>query len=727
MISELLKSIFGKKEKTSDNDYQAIDEQQVKEDLPPIDFDLMTKKEFIRLESAYRHQENILRRATEDNRLTLGEVLNSILNIEKSKVLSLGVMYRVSDDVKESLITDKDCIWNYDLIATVLKNKIDGHYTHGMYHETTLAVSSDARNAIFTVTSLGGTDTVKYMRLTVLSPDNTAIDDCASLKTNNSPIVTSCIISYCEDQNVPDFKIFEIVENEVKRKQNSKEELNEIEREYIHGQFEFCGYYYCGYGKWLYEQKRYYDTLINLKRAFNYFRSRLDEDNEKLMTAYYETCDIIGWCLSELGIEDEAVYFFKQGTPGLALDQPNSLALSLAELGNPVAILKMKDWLKLTTQKYGESANWPEIITSSNKCVLLALNRYKEKYDELLKTSPQYEDSITIGYVLNRVMGLKEKNLAPNMFVYDIKNSRFEEKIENVNSIVDYILNAEKAKDKIFVLSRSHAHYITKDKEDLSILCVNAPLVISTHSIKGNYTNATMRVDIVCSNFWGNDDKMELGQPNQPLNSSFCLGISSDEKYATDKESLLAGIRRAIDLIHERRFIEAYKLAKWTFEYSSHHLKDEQGLKYESHDQLMWDIFFESSYSIGFCLMELNMIRTAGYYLEIASHSRQYTHVQEYINFLSNSKDPLTLSVVEDVISKSPRPENEEDLNTWNKHMAFLKRRKAYCLIDLERFIEARQLLCEMLNDPLCKDFAEGEIRYINAMERRNLSLKNHH
>ena len=78
--------------------------------------------------------------------------------------------------------------------------------------------------------------------------------------------------------------------------------------------------------------------------------------------------------------------------------------------------------------------------------------------------------------------------------------------------------------------------------------------------------------------------------------------------------------------------------------------------------------------------------------------------------------DPQAMEVVDDVIKKSPMPDTEENKEQWNYHMAFLKRRKAYILIDRKRYSEARQLLEEMLNDPLSKEFAEGELKYIEQM-----------
>ena len=116
--------------------------------------------------------------------------------------------------------------------------------------------------------------------------------------------------------------------------------------------------------------------------------------------------------------------------------------------------------------------------------------------------------------------------------------------------------------------------------------------------------------------------------------------------------------------------------------------------------------------------MELNKPQTAAYYLEIASHSMIYIHIQEYINCLVNSQDPQAIEVIENAIQHSPKPDSKERLMSWSNHMAFLKRRKAYVLIDRKLYSEARSLLTEMLSDPMCKDFAQDELNYLNVTER---------
>lgn len=689
-----------------------------------IDFDLMADKTFIHYESAYRNQEIVLRRSTEKSRLTLGEVLKKLFNENVSTIKSMAIAYRQAEfgsDVNESLISDKSAIWNFDLFSCILKTKVDGHYTMGMFHETTLIVNCSSRRYIMTLTSLGGIDTIKYMRVSLSSPDNKTIDDGMSLKTENAPISISFILSYSEIEDNAEYAKFENIEKIVSNKQAKEQELDELETEYVHGQFEFQGYYYINYGRWLFEQNRYYDAFSILERAFNYIRMNLDDRNKETISVYYDICNIMGHCLSQMDREDEAAYYFKQGAPGVSLDKPNYLALCYAKLGNSTAISRMQEWLHLVTQKYGEHENWSEDVKQFFTDLPIELVKYKKQADELLRISSHYDNTITIGIILKTLMGLNKKNIAPCMFVYNAINNKFDEKIEDIDAIINYAINNPENKDKIFVLSCTHTYYKMNENKDKSILCFNAPLIISTHSIKGDKTSAIMRVDITRCNFANNDDKTEPTKMNFPISFTICLGTYQELCYGIDNNRLLAAIRKAIEFVDERRYFEAYNLAKWVFECASNRLKSKMGLEYESEDNLLWGIFYEASYRIGFCLMEMHKMTTSAYYLELASNSMQDTHVQEYINLLANTNDSQALSVIEYVLVNSHKPESIENLNAWNYHIAFLKRRKAYILIDEKRLEEAKTYITEeILNDPLCKEFAESELNYIRELERRN-------
>ena len=724
----LFKKLFGKKERNSEQTCQTTLNEEQAEDKHYIDFDVMHKKVMVHLESAYRHQEIVFRRSTETNRITLGEILSGLFKIDSTSIESMAVMYHLEyvneNAIDESILTDIDKIWNYDLFSCVLKNKTeDGHYTQGLFHETTIVVKRREKNYILTITSLGGIDTLKYLRVTLMVPDNSETDDRISLKSNNKPIIISFILSHSELENNPELEEFDKIECSTRKKLKSHDrfdEIDEVEEEYVHGMDEFKQDYYFGYGKYLYGQNRFFDSYVTLERFYNYLKPHLNRCDESWLEAYYKTCNMMGTCLSKLGREDEAAYYYKQGVTKLTLEQPNDLALCKARLGDPSGMWLMNNWLVMVAQKYGDHKNWSEAIKQFSVDVPVSLVKNKKEMDTNFASSPHYDGTISLGFVLDRLFGIEQKNLANCMFIFDLATNQFLSRIVNKEVIANYPLSREQAKDKIFVLSCSHVHYNTNDKEDESILCINAPIVISTHSIKPENSSAVMRVDMMRCNFANDDDKRQREKINTPLNATFCLGISNDYNYSTSKEDLLEAIKEAIILERKRQFVEACKLAKWVYDCTLYLLKDEKGLDFsDDDDPLLWNIFIESSYRIGFCMMELNKPQVAAYYLEIASNDKSYEHTEEYINCLTNLMDPQALDVVNEIIDNSPKPEAEDYVDAWKHHMAFLKRRKAYILIDKGELTEARRLLREMTADPLCKEFAEGELKYIEQLKNQ--------
>ena len=104
----IFKKIFGKKDESSEQSCQTTDlNGQPEEGKHYIDFDLLHNKELVHLESAYRHQEIVFRRATETNRITLGEILTGLFKTERTSIESLAIMYRLgfmNDDKAEELI-----------------------------------------------------------------------------------------------------------------------------------------------------------------------------------------------------------------------------------------------------------------------------------------------------------------------------------------------------------------------------------------------------------------------------------------------------------------------------------------------------------------------------------------------------------------------------------------------------------------------------------------------
>ncbi len=713
-FKKIIKGVFGGSENNSA-------ENKDNKHFAPIEEVIL--KGFIHEEATYQNQRIVIRRATELSRLTLGELLNQLFDTDRSSVLSMAVAYReagVDDSATENIVEDPDYIWDFDLFSCVLKRKNDeGHYTDGMLHETTLIVKTKERGLVLVLSSRGGTSRIKYMRVSVLAHENTPSYNTVDSSAQNPSAVISFVLSYCEDENDPDFQIYSDVIKSLHEKKNKKSGLNELEQECIYGMAEFKCYDYIGYGKWLYDQDRYYDAFSILQRAFSYMNSRQDWADEEIVNVFCAVCNMIGGCLTKMCAEDEAAYYYRLGAPGLTLEGANYLALSLARLGNPVAVEEMKTWLDRVSQKYGDCKHWPEAVIDFSANVPAALIRYKKAFDEKIKVSPAYSEGITIGYVLSAICRLNKNNLFPCMFAYDIVDNKFLDRLSDIDAIFDYRIDSESAANKVFVLSCTHSCYNTNDSDDKSILCSNAPLVIATHSVVCEEGSSDIQVDVMQHNFSGDDDKRSFDlEANFPPCISFIIGHPLDINYVPDKDRLSAAMEKAADLMREKRIAEAFKLAKWTYECTSNLLKDASGVKFESDDCGLWTVLFNASYIVGFCLMEFHMMQRAAYYLEMAHHGGIAMSTVEYVNCMANCRDPRALELINKLIGDAPKPESNDDVESWRVYMAFLKRRKAYVLVDREQYAEARSLLSELLADPMCEDFAKQELMHLNNLEK---------
>ena len=662
--------------------------QEQKEDNDFLE--ILAKRHFIELESAYLHQQIVIRRSTAENRLTLGEILQQLFSQkDELSLLSLAVAYRSGESyqgaTKEIVIDDASAIWSFDVFAPFVGNKTGDKQLFPMLRcpETTLILKTIQQQIIISLNFVGRSGDEYYMiRATILIPNYSMSDDCRSVRadSNSAPFTDSLILSYGEVKDDPEFNIcgfseeykkIEASVDEKWQKHAGIDEYSELELAFIFAANEFNPYYYINHGKELFERKdhRNYDAYTTLERAFYYLRPRLNAGDENTKSLFYDISKKIETCLSMLEREDEASFYFRQtDEEGLLCDQASQ-----------------------------------------------ALAHHRSQAEHT--TSSLCDDRLTIGYALSVLLGLKKKNLAPCMFVYDTTDGSFLPRIEDQDAIVDYTLNDENAKDKVFVLSCSHAYYMTGDEGDKSILCVNAPVIISTHAIHGENSSSIMRVDVVRCNFYYDDDKRREDMlSNIPVTYSFTVGSNRGEILTMDRQSLSKGLSVAWRLMDEKRCIEALKLSKWVFDC----IRNQQGVKSidELKDMSLRKMAYDAGYCIGFCLMELEKATKASYYLEIASHAMNAKYVQEYINCLSNTKDLRALPFIENVISHSPRPTSPEDIKGWEFYMAFLKRRKAYVLIDLGRIAEARAYLTEMLDDPLSKKFAESELNYIDGRSK---------
>ena len=148
--------------------------------------------------------------------------------------------------------------------------------------------------------------------------------------------------------------------------------------------------------------------------------------------------------------------------------------------------------------------------------------------------------------------------------------------------------------------------------------------------------------------------------------------------------------------------------------------------------------FVEICYYIGFCYTELHLYRDAFYYLDYVRAGGNVRHTTELINCLANGKDFRLFSVTDDIAQAIHQQyEHDEDIpEGLQSFINFMRRRRAYALIDHHQLDEAEKAFTAMLDDPENSDYALSELAYIKRLrhsenqesgsENQSTSAENH-
>lgn len=114
--------------------------------------------------------------------------------------------------------------------------------------------------------------------------------------------------------------------------------------------------------------------------------------------------------------------------------------------------------------------------------------------------------------------------------------------------------------------------------------------------------------------------------------------------------------------------------------------------------------FFELSFYIGQCCLQLHMPRRAYYYLDGLFNCNNLKYTQGYINALVASHDYRAMDIVDNVLANLQRVYNEQEADEAHKQqlyafLLFLRRTKVRLLIRAERLEEAEKLLNDLRQD----------------------------
>ena len=655
-----------------------------------LDIDDMMLKDFLKWESTYRHQSFILPRFTKDNPATLGFIIKSLLpecvgrlrdalclsisefggNPQTSRILDpkeiedlqpVGLSTYTSDSGEEYPITGQ----NYTVLVRFLEgapiNEVIFHIrgTGGFYHKSA------------------------YMRISVMIPPLDKKEDLHSgiigaegeqlSGINCASDQTSFLIVEDHVDNSALIAKYEEIEKEVERKIKGKDELTDLERTVYAGFSEFKSLSsYVSYGRWLAEQERWFDAYRQFVRVWHISHHVINNNPDEDKSWLYSLAFDMGKCLSNLGRLEEAAYFLefaKDKEPEAAIE----LDAVLARLGD----IRSKD--------------------ASSQIHRALLKEATE--------GPYKANMLTIGDLLGELFGA-----VPGSLICMVLRNDDEEQaliIKDHEEVWSSPLSVL-AKDKTTaIIMYSPVGYITKNEADKSKLCVNNTFVVRVHKAKTGQDDGLLRMSIMLPAFNLDSEKMRLRRENVPDGMSIIVGTTEPPKVKGRFHT--ASFAHCYDMTKSGRFLESSQEAKYIF---NRLLSRWEELSDDERDD-----FFEAAYQVGYSYMDFRLMEKAQYYLEIAAQSRYVLYMQEYLNCLSNSFDPRTMSVIDTFLNMSFEEDDPKVINDWK---CFLKRRKAYVLVEARKYEEAKALLTELLNDPdpTNRDFAKNELAYIDSRMR---------
>lgn len=129
--------------------------------------------------------------------------------------------------------------------------------------------------------------------------------------------------------------------------------------------------------------------------------------------------------------------------------------------------------------------------------------------------------------------------------------------------------------------------------------------------------------------------------------------------------------------------------------------------------------FMQMLYYLGFCYCELGLYEKAFYYLNIVRTTGNIHHVMEYVNVLANSGDIRVFKEIETIAEDVHQQfTDDEDIPEHVQNLlSFLKRRRAFSLIEFGEFDEAEKAYKALLDDPESHDYALNELAYLQQLK----------
>ena len=360
--------------------------------------------------------ERIQFRASREHAVVLGTVLNRIFDIRKEDLLSLYVVYTLSDSQTGKEIIQPDAIWNFDLC----KAMADEEHPEMFYNQVTLCVfytrnEETEETVLIHLKENGGDEQTRFIRASIMRTLSTEEGDVSFSATQNQP--ETCSILFAYDLTDPQRRIadFEKKVEKVAEKYAKGKELDADETALIAKINPEAGWHY-SWGHEAFNEKRYWDALLYLENAFYLLKEKWYDHtlSDEGLDMFYHCCYLIGFCYAEMKLYQKAYYYLSFVWPLDNITYNYEYINSLVHAKDPRAIQAIDDELDrldaLKEEEFTEEiSRYFCFLLRRRAYVLTDMNRLDEA-EELLKELLETEERTEyIQGELDYIKRLREK------------------------------------------------------------------------------------------------------------------------------------------------------------------------------------------------------------------------------------------------------------------------------------------------------------------------------
>lgn len=328
---------------------------------------------------------------------------------------------------------------------------------------------------------------------------------------------------------------------------------------------------------------------------------------------------------------------------------------------------------------------------------------YQSSLDKYRKNIAEDTTYVTLGFVLQRLLRVNSYNIISmcvccngnDGYTYDVVNNR--------DNIWNYKFQDLLHDGNTMVLRYSRACYQCDDMDDdKSNLCYDNSIIIQVNAIEGS---DLFRIDVAVPGFQNDPNIISDSYGKFSDYKSFVI---SSRPHEYDFSKSAEEIMTEVGSLYNKERTHAVESMLGLYHVYLSLLVDFDNL---SDDRKF--MCLDAAAKIGSCYMELDLPEVANYFLDVGYQSCDLNNMMEYINCLVGTKDARAMSIVDKkLIMQIDAPDQIK--SAWR---AFLKRRKAYILIDWGQIAEAKEFLTTLLDDPLCRDYAKRELSWLSMKE----------